>query len=469
MPIQFAFQGSGTFSGSKNFDTIKLLASSAVAKYDTTGALEILFDVAKFNSLIGIIKDVSNVNITSTNYYDSFNDVLLKDSLTLTSADFVTGLNNKPSNINSVGRLSTLYSDFAVYIASYFGLPPSAATASYTSLGFETLFSGEYMFNPNGGVFGAQQFLDVTTSGSAYTAGVPSQNGAYVENLNGSITLNNITKLLRYAVANNTFNNRNTYNGTTASAGQNNYLDKQNYGVSDGFYDGDILFIPDAGFQITLNLGIKSTTFKDTAVGVTYSNATGILGDAANSLPSSASVIAPTIPGTFSEKTTSTGSLINRVVKVPLLIRLTNLNLPYISSTIYVSITSVNGYNYRALTFKGLFEMVNISRFASYNDVPTIVVTNSASVTTTYDPLGNAIYTYIDTSLVILPNNGSNPNVDYYYTVTPHRMATQTAPYIEGTPSLVFTGAATAPPITPTTASTSNNAPAPATSSYPAP
>jgi hypothetical protein len=418
MSSQFAFQGSGTFSAEKTFDTIKYLASSTVTKFDTTGALELLFDVDTFNGFIGIVKDASNVNVTSTEYYDSLNDILLTDTLTLSAAQFVSGLNNKTSNVKSVGRLSTLYSDFAIYIASYFGLPPSSATTPYTSVGFETLFSGEYLFNPNNGVFGAQQFLDVATSGSIVTSDDvasddAASDGSYLNNLNGGITLTDITKLLRFAVANNTFNNRNTFTGLTAS----DPADRKNYGVSDGFFDGDLLFIPDAGFQISLKLGLKTSTFKNDE-GLVLSADTGSSQDASGNISTDTS--------TFSQKTTSTSSLIDRVVKVPLLIRLTNLKLPYISE---LSVFK-DSDDYNVLSFKGLFEMVDISRYVANYDTPTVIASH-VTPSISYDILGNAIYSYKD-----LPND----NIDYYYVVTPHNMDTG----VKGHDSLIYTGIAEA-------------------------
>jgi hypothetical protein len=151
--------------------------------------------------------------------------------------------------------LKDLYSDFGRYIAQYFGLPFDKD--SHTAAGFATLFSGDYRFNVNDGEFESQQFLDVAGDSSTNQEDNPTVDGAFQDNLSGEITLSNITELLRFIVANNTFKNRNTKTGATASDPN----DAKNYGVSDGFFDGDLLFIPDAGFEIALNLKVQAASF----------------------------------------------------------------------------------------------------------------------------------------------------------------------------------------------------------------
>jgi hypothetical protein len=233
--INPCFTATGGFSTVQGFDTIVQRTETPIALIDFTGAVEVYFDVRTFNNLIGIQKDVSNINVITYNYFDNVNDILLQDSLSISAATFVSGLNKKSSNVVSVGRYSTFYSDFALYIAKYFSLPYpiSGPTSQGVPHGLATLYSNEYNFNPNGGVFDAQAFIDILKPASvdAY--------GAYVSPLSGTIELLGITSALRNAVTANPFNNRNRTTGATAS----DVLDRTNYGVSDGFFAGDVIYI----------------------------------------------------------------------------------------------------------------------------------------------------------------------------------------------------------------------------------
>jgi hypothetical protein len=233
--INPCFTATGGFSTVQGFDTIVQRTETPIALIDFTGALEVYFDVRTFNNLIGIQKDVSNINVITSGYFDNTNDILLQDSLSIPATAFVSGLNSKASNVASVGRYSTFYSDFAQYIANYFSLPTPTSNPTGQGLphGFATLYSNEYDFYPNNGVFDGQAFIDILKPSpvDAY--------GAYVSPLSGTIELTGITSALRNAVTANPFNNRNRTTGTTAS----DVLDRTNYGVSDGFFAGDVIYI----------------------------------------------------------------------------------------------------------------------------------------------------------------------------------------------------------------------------------
>ena len=170
----------------------------------------------------------------------------------------------------------TIYSDFANYAASYFGLTSptkngvpipqtglpgtfaSAAVGNPTNTtGFSTLFSGEYGFNPNGGSFDKPQFLDIIHGNESARN---QTTNAGIGTLQGSVKLWNVAGLLRYAVDSNCFSNRSPVNGGTAVDPSFN----NNYGVTDGFLAGDMVFIPNNGFGITLNLNINYQTTLNT-------------------------------------------------------------------------------------------------------------------------------------------------------------------------------------------------------------
>ena len=240
-------------------------------------------------------------------------------------------------NIISVGQLSTIYADFSQYIASYFGFSSPSTTAM--SRGFATLFSKDYNFNLNNGIFDAAEFVKIIT-GSTITSG-----GAYVADLSGSVNIIGVSNLLRNAVDANPFGNRDPSGGTTAG----DPTRRNNYGVSDGFFENDLIFIPNLGITITLQLGIDAEAFPYTLnnKGPAYSNQTRITQDISGSF-----TVGVTNTSTFSQVTTTSSTLISRVITAPLLIRLANLShssitVPSITTTTTSVILNISGgYTY---------------------------------------------------------------------------------------------------------------------------
>jgi hypothetical protein len=119
--------------------------------------------------------------------------------------------------------------------------------------------------------------------------------------MTGSITISNITKLLRYAVDSNCFGNRVPDNtaGTSGAAG-----DAINFGVNNGFLANDLIWVP-TGIEVTLKLAIDAESFNPiNNRGPNYVQNTDLT------------------EGNFSSVTSATTTLITRVVKVPMLIRL---------------------------------------------------------------------------------------------------------------------------------------------------
>jgi len=307
----YAIQGSGGFTAVQGFDTVHRLVETLIAQYDVTGSVEILLDVRTFNEKLNIWKDASNIDVSSVPvFYDSVNDLLLTNTVTLSAAEFKAGINNMTSRVISVGKYTTLYSDFAAYVAAYFGL--SSANTTETAQGVATLFSAEYNLNPNSGVFDASAFLTIITTEAA------DGSGSYINELAGSITIANITKLLRNAVDANPFGNRDPSSGTTASDTSN----RANYGVSDGFFADDLFFIPSAGITIQLNLIIDTEGFPLPLnnIGPAFASATGTAQDAAFGVDPSFN------PLGFDSTSTATTTLISRTLTAPLLIRLSNLS-----------------------------------------------------------------------------------------------------------------------------------------------
>jgi hypothetical protein len=294
----FALNATGGFTMERGFDDIKFRVADAIPRYDVTDAVQIMFDVSTFNTKLGLVKNSTNDTIVSTSF-DAVNDYFTSSgaevsSITLTSTELISGMNVDGKQVISVGKYSTLYSDFKNYVASYFGFDG----------GFSSLFTAASEFNiDTNNVFDGASFVRLL-NGEAVDS-----SGHYISDLSGSITLSNLTNLLRYAVDTNCFGNREPDdtvdpNGTSVDPSYNS-----NYGVGDGFIAGDLIWVP-AGTTVTLKLAIDSESFLPlnnvgaAFASTNYTQTTSYTGD------------------NFSQTTSATTNLISRTVKAPLLIKL---------------------------------------------------------------------------------------------------------------------------------------------------
>ena len=221
--IFYAIYGNGGFHIEQGFPTIKLAKQIPISQFDLTNALQVRYDVRLINQKLGIIKDSNNVQILSSDF-DESQHVFPNDSITITANEFVNHITTI-DKVVSVGTYSTLYSNFNEYVNAYFSYP----------INFSTLFSNDYnVINPT---FDASAFIHIINGYSV------TQNGDYINDLSGSITINNINTVLRYIIDSNIFGNRNTDASTI-------------YGLKDGFIAGDLIFVP-AGTTVTLELAIE--------------------------------------------------------------------------------------------------------------------------------------------------------------------------------------------------------------------
>jgi hypothetical protein len=294
----FALNATGGFTMERGFDDIKFREADAIPRYDVTDAVQILFDVATFNTKLGLVKDATNENIV-TSGFDAVDDCFKSggvevSSVVLTATDLINGLNDNGKQVISVGKYATLYSDFKNYIGSYFGFDG----------GFSSLFTAASEFSiDTSNVFNGASFVRLL-NGEATDA-----SGSYISDLSGSITVSNLTKLLRYAVDSNCFGNRTPNVDPAGTAVDPSY--NSNYGVEDGFIAGDLIWIP-AGTTITLKLAIDSESFLPlnnlgpAFASTNYSQTTSYTG------------------ANFSQTTSANTNLITRTVQAPLLIKLVN-------------------------------------------------------------------------------------------------------------------------------------------------
>jgi len=290
------FAATGGFSMERGFDDIKLAATSAPAFVDVTNSVQVLMDVATFNAKLGLVKNGTNTAVTSTSFsvVDDFFKVSNAEvsSITISSAEFTSGI-GKATQVISVGKYSTLYSGFQSYVAAYFGFDG----------GFSSLFAAASEFAIDStNVFNGASFRSLLTSSADVS-------GAHIIDLSGSITISNITQLLKYAVDANVFGNRTPSGANGTAVDPNNNVD---YGVADGFMAGDLIWVPN-GTTIKLNLNIDAESFAPlNNIGLTNGSTLA---------SSQSSTFADT---NFTMGTTATTTNINRVVTAPLLIKLVN-------------------------------------------------------------------------------------------------------------------------------------------------
>ena len=294
----YAFNASGGFTMARGFDDIKFRVADAIPRFDVTDAVQVLFDVATFNAKLGLVKNAQNTVVVSSSF-DEVDDCFKSGgvevaSINLTSTNLINGLNVNGLQVISVGKYATLYSDFKNYVSSYFGFDG----------GFSSLFAAasEFAIDTNNQFNGAS-FVRLLNGEVVHA------DGHYIADLSGSITVNNLTKLLRYAVDTNCFGNRTPSVDPSGSSVDPSY--NSNYGVEDGFLAGDLIWIP-SGTTITLNIAIDSEAFLPlNNVGASFasSNYTQVTSYGGEN---------------FTQTTSATTNLITRTVKAPLLIKLVN-------------------------------------------------------------------------------------------------------------------------------------------------
>jgi hypothetical protein len=260
----YAFEATGGFTMERGFDTIKLAEQTAPVYVDVTEAVQIKMDVATFNTKLDLAS------------FDTVTDSFGVNEITISSEELTAGV-TADSQIISVGKYVTLYSDFQSYVATYFDIPG----------GFSSLFTAASEFaidqvGETANVFNAASFI------ALLTASAQDPSGRYISEMTGSITIGNIAKLLKYSVDGNVFGNRDP--------------EVKNWGVEDGFVAGDLIWVP-AGTTITLKLAIDPEALAPL-----------------NNFSASQSTLVGS--GNFTQTTEATTELITREVTAPLLIKL---------------------------------------------------------------------------------------------------------------------------------------------------
>lgn len=278
----YAFIGTGGYTMERGFDDIKFRAPLDPSYVDVTNAIQVMMNVATFDAKLGA--------------FDAVSDTFANDTITLSATEFRTGI-LKDAQVFSVGKYTTLYSDFQTYVATYFGFDG----------GFSTLFAAasEFVIDGNNNFTGKSFRLLLNGVNE-------NQAGAYISDISGTITISNINRLLLRAVDANIFGNRNpdpsSNTSTDPSANAMDPSNNRNWGVKDGFVAGDLIWVPQ-GTTVTLKLAIDYESF----------NPINNIG------PNNVATLNQTTlvtNGLFQSSTTATTTLISRTVTAPLLIKL---------------------------------------------------------------------------------------------------------------------------------------------------
>lgn len=226
--IDHAIRGGGYLTMEQHFGEIPYVGTNGrdlTQSFDSTYALQIEFDVRVFNEKLGIYKDATNSNVIDSSF-SIIKDDTIDDYINITNDEFLNNI--AVQQITSVGKYSTLYSEFKRKIDTYFGYAD----------GFEPIYdqSGAIIihtepFTPSDLIhILTERYMDLSNN--------------YVYKLNGFIQIYQLTNILTFMSETNPFNNR---NGHTRD---------------DGFIAGDRILIS-SGITITLDLKIENKTYID--------------------------------------------------------------------------------------------------------------------------------------------------------------------------------------------------------------
>jgi len=223
-----AIDATGGFTIDISLADIDLLTENPIRDFDLTETLQLEFDVRIFNEKIGLIKDASNITILDSSFNSELN-VFPNDSFTLTFEEFKDNLDS--SQVISLGKFETIYSDFKQYINHCF---------YYNNL-FPSLLKSSDATDISNGIFDSDQFIELING--QYV----NEDGETVDNFSGSVKLDNINISLNYILQADPFENRVVSSDLS-------------YSRSDGFISGDLILV-NPGMIIELKLIVDQQSF----------------------------------------------------------------------------------------------------------------------------------------------------------------------------------------------------------------
>jgi hypothetical protein len=307
--IVYAFDASGGYVMEAGFSTIVTLPQSELPSYDVTNALQITIPASVFNAKL----DLESYDEETQTFTPSL--TFVDDSISLTAEEFQEALASS-AQIVSTGAYTAMYANFKTYVTTYFGVPG----------GFASLFNQATLFDLTG--TDEDNLYDLFKPAAELIAAAETVEGDenvgnYTTALTGTITIGNITQLLRYAVDTNVFGNRDP-----AGTGADDPNNVGNFGVADGFQDGDLIYVKE-GTQITLDVDISPELFTtpfnnpNATEASTFAGIGGTNTVAGLTTSQDSAITTMVVTGDYSSVSTVTRTNIKRVLKAPLLIRLT--------------------------------------------------------------------------------------------------------------------------------------------------
>ena len=223
-----AIDATGGFAIDISLTDIEIIAQNPIREFDLTETLQLEYDVRIFNEKIGLIKDASNSTVLDS----SFNATTGAFPTTTVNITFDEFKNNMTaSQVTSLGKFETLYSDFKQYINKFF----------YYSNLFPSLLKSGDATDISNGTFDSDLFIELINGQSV------NSEGNTVNNFSGSIQIYDINGALSYIVKDNPFDNRPTTTDVSFS-------------LSDGFIEGDTILV-NPGMSIELQLIIDQQSF----------------------------------------------------------------------------------------------------------------------------------------------------------------------------------------------------------------
>ena len=223
-----AIDATGGFTVDISLSDIEVIKQNPIREFDLTETLQLDFDVRIFNEKIGLIKDASNSTVLDTSF-NSVTETFPNSTINLTFEEFKNNLVS--SQITSLGKFETIYSDFKQYINHYF---------YYSNLFPSLLKSGDATDISNGSIDN-DKFIELING--QYI----NSEGQTLDNFSGSINIYDINTSLSYISTDNPFNNRVVSSDLS-------------YSMSDGFISGDLILV-NPGMNIELKLIVDDQSF----------------------------------------------------------------------------------------------------------------------------------------------------------------------------------------------------------------
>ncbi len=223
-----AIDATGGFTVDISLSDIEVIKQNPIREFDLTETLQLDFDVRIFNEKIGLIKDASNITVLDSSF-NIVTETFPNTTINITFEEFKNNLVS--SQITSLGKFETIYSDFKQYINHYF---------YYSNLFPSLLKSGDATDISNGSIDN-DKFIELLNG--QYI----NSDGQTIDNFAGSINIYDINTSLSYISTDDPFNNRVVTSDLS-------------YSMSDGFISGDLILV-NPGMNIELKLIVDQQSF----------------------------------------------------------------------------------------------------------------------------------------------------------------------------------------------------------------